>query len=625
MTKQSKITAAHDIPVIEYLALADLTLSNLNPRKEVSEAGIALLADSLVTCGLIQNLAGIMDAKGNIAIVAGGRRLRALAIAVKTRPDLGVVPVRIAPNAAIAMQWANAENTARVDLDPVDEIRAYGKMMAQDRDVGKISQAFGVTEAHVRRRLALAGLPAPVLDALKSGEISMGLAQAFTVSSEEALILEVLKGAINGYMNEYTVKNRLNPQSIDSESRKATFVGLEAYESEGGTLSRDLFEDEVLLNNPDIVERLFAEKLAAEAAAFKDAEGWAWVTFSEESPLYWYELQERNGFARVYKVEGVLDAKQVARHDALRDLYDHDTLEEKEGFELVALETIVEGDYTSAQKTIAGAIVYVDHSGVLQSVCGLIDADDKEEAVIAGILEESKHSLSQQAVAPKAAFSQKFIEDMRAIRLAAVQTALLDKPEFVLDLLAFCLSPASGCYNDTLALQFNHEKNAPSIDDAFALHGRLGGERSDKEQAAIDELREQAQGKTGAAFKDFRAMGKKVRNAQITESFARAFKVQAPEFMAEIETEAGSDVRSIWTPNAANCFKRMKGHQLETLFMFLLDLKPSSSAYKGFAKSKKGEKDAILEALFNDPTAQKVRGVTPEQKARIDAWVPECM
>lgn len=76
MTKQSKITAAHDIPVIEYLALADLTLSDLNPRKEVSEAGIALLADSLVTCGLIQNLAGIVDAKGNVAIVAGGRRLR---------------------------------------------------------------------------------------------------------------------------------------------------------------------------------------------------------------------------------------------------------------------------------------------------------------------------------------------------------------------------------------------------------------------------------------------------------------------------------------------------------------------------------------------------------------------
>jgi ParB family transcriptional regulator, chromosome partitioning protein len=625
MNTQSKITVAHDIPVIEYLPLSDLTLSNLNPRQEVSEEGIALLADSLVTCGLIQNLAGIMDAKGKVAIVAGGRRLRALAIAVKSRPDLGIVPVQIAENATIALQWANAENTARIDLDAVDEIRAYGKMMVQDRDVGKIAQAFGVTEAHVRRRLALANLPAPVLDALKSGEISMGLAQAFTVGSDEKLILEVLEDAIKGYMNEYTVKNRLNPQSIDGDSREATFVGLESYEAEGGTVTRDLFEDEVLLNNPDIIERLFAEKLAEQTAALKDAEGWAWVTFSEESSLYWYELQEQNGFARVYKIEGTLDEKQAARFDELTELSDSDALDEKGCAELAALKAITEGDYSAAQKAIAGAIVNVDHNGVLQSVRGLIDADDQEEAVVAGILEESRHSLSQQATAPKAAFSQKFIEDMRSIRLAAVQTALLDKPEFVLDLLAFCLSPASGYYNDTLALQFNHEKNAPSIDDAFALHGRLGGERSDKEEATRDKLREQAHGKTGEAFKSFRAMGKKTRNAQITESFARAFKMQAPEFMAEVESEAGSDVRSIWTPNAGNCFKRMKGHQLETLFMFLLDLKPSSSAYKGFSKSKKGEKDAILEALFNVPTAQKVRGVTAEQKARIDSWVPDCM
>lgn len=625
MTKHSKIIAAADTPIIEYLALNNLSLSDLNPRKEFSEEGIALLAESLVTCGLIQNLAGIKTAKGKVAIVAGGRRLRALAIAVKSRPDLGVVPVRIAPNAAIALQWANAENTAREDLDAVDEIRAYGKMMAQDRDVGKISQAFGVTEAHVRRRLALAGLPAPVLDALKSGEISMGLAQAFTVSSDETLILEVLNEAIGGYMNEYTVKNRLNPQSIDSDSREATFVGLEAYEAEGGTLTRDLFEDEVLLNNPDIVERLFAEKLQAAAATFKEAEGWAWVTTSEESSLYWYDLQAQNGFARVYKNVGVLDEKQTTRYDELIDLSDSDPLDKRDEAELAALEAILEGDYQPAQKATAGAIIYVDYSGSLQSVCGLINADDQEEAVIAGILEESKHSLSHQAAAQKPAFSKKFIEDMNAIRLAAVQTALLDKPEFVLDLLAFCLSPASGYYHDTLSMHFDYEKNAPSIDDAFALHARLGGERSDDEEMARDKLCEQARGKPSDAFKAFRAMGKKTRNVQITESFARAFKAQTLDFMTEIEAEAGADVRSIWTPNAVNCFKRMKGHQLEALFMSLLDLKPDNSAFKGFSKSKKGEKDAILEALFNEPTAQKVRGVTSEQKARIDAWVPECM
>ena len=67
--------------VIEYVPLADLYLSDLNPRQEADPEGIALLAQSILTCGLVQNLAGLRDDAGRIGIVAGGRRLRALAIA----------------------------------------------------------------------------------------------------------------------------------------------------------------------------------------------------------------------------------------------------------------------------------------------------------------------------------------------------------------------------------------------------------------------------------------------------------------------------------------------------------------------------------------------------------------
>ena len=49
-----------------------------------------------------------------------------------------------------------------------------------------IAVAFGVTEPHVYRRLALANLPAAVLDALQAGQINIGHAKAFTVSDDEA-------------------------------------------------------------------------------------------------------------------------------------------------------------------------------------------------------------------------------------------------------------------------------------------------------------------------------------------------------------------------------------------------------------------------------------------------------
>ena len=277
MTNQANIDTVAATDVIEYVPLTDLYLSDLNPRQDVAEEGIDLLADSLVACGLIQNLAGLRDDAGRVGVVAGGRRLRALNIAVAERPDLVQVPVRMAPSAFVAEEWANAENTAREELDPVDEVRAYHRMAEKALSIAKISQAFGVTEAHVRRRLALAGLPDPVLDALKAGEISMGQAKAMTVSEDEKKILEVLERAKRGWFNEYQIKSALKPDAVDGDNRKARFVGQAAYEAAGGSITQDLFEDEVLFNNPDILDRLFAEKLDDEATKLQEAEGWAWV------------------------------------------------------------------------------------------------------------------------------------------------------------------------------------------------------------------------------------------------------------------------------------------------------------------------------------------------------------
>lgn len=200
MTKHTTITAPN-ISKIEYVALDKLYLSDLNPRQEADSEGIEHLAQSLVACGLIQNLSGLKDAKGKIGIVAGGRRLRALKIAVLEEPNLGHVPVRIAPDAHTAETWANVENAARADLHPADEIRAFGKMYAKSLGVARIAKVFGTTEAHVYRRLALAELPNSILDAFKAGEINLTMANAFTVSNEEKRSLEVLEW--------YVVKQRL--------------------------------------------------------------------------------------------------------------------------------------------------------------------------------------------------------------------------------------------------------------------------------------------------------------------------------------------------------------------------------------------------------------------------------
>ena len=64
---------------LQMIPLANLHLSAINPRQSCTEAEIDALALSLRTVGLLQNLAGFQEAEDRIAIVAGGRRWRALA------------------------------------------------------------------------------------------------------------------------------------------------------------------------------------------------------------------------------------------------------------------------------------------------------------------------------------------------------------------------------------------------------------------------------------------------------------------------------------------------------------------------------------------------------------------
>ncbi|MEM8975158.1 MAG: ParB/RepB/Spo0J family partition protein [Pseudomonadota bacterium] len=626
MTKQSKIDIETAADIIEYVALKDLYLSDINPRKEVDDEGIALLADSIATCGLIQNLNGLRDEKGKIGVVAGGRRLRALMIAVESRPDLATVPVKVTTDPVVAEEWANAENTAREALDPVDEIRAYRAMAKKGSPLASISRAFGVTEPHVRRRMALANLPEAVLDALKARDISMGIAQAMTVSDNEAKILEVLDRAKNSHwFSEHDAKRALKPDALDGNDRMAKFVGLEAYEAAGGTITADLFEEETLLNDPETIERLFEQKLQTQAETIRAEEGWAWVTVSTESYIYWYDLQRKEGLARTYKIEGVLSEEQSERYDELAELANGDVIDEAGEAELEALEAIMEGDYSAEQKALAGIIVCVSHHGKISVERGLVKAEDQAAAIEQGVIEASKHGSTEAKKPEKPAYSQKFIDDMTAIRLAAVQTALLAKPDYLQSLFAFAMSPASGHYSGIFGLGYNAtERNCPEFDDQFVLDPRLGGEHDDKSEKDYDAVSKLAKKGKVNAFKAYRALGKKVRNGQVTAFLARAFTMQDDKFMADIEAEIGADIRSVWTPSATNCFKRLKGDQLDAIFKSMLDLGDNTDAYRAFCKSKKGVKADDLHKLFNDPERQKKMNVTAEQKARIDAWVPAC-
>lgn len=153
---------SHIKEALEETPFADLHISNLNLRTAINEASILTLAENNSAYGLIQNIAGFHDG----GCVVGGRQYRALAL-LQDDPRFQTITVKIAPDVETARFWATSENAQRETLHPADEIQDFGAMEKRRATVADIAMAYGATEAHVYRRLALAKLPSPVIEALR--------------------------------------------------------------------------------------------------------------------------------------------------------------------------------------------------------------------------------------------------------------------------------------------------------------------------------------------------------------------------------------------------------------------------------------------------------------------------
>lgn len=601
---------------IQYFPLDQLYLSPMNPREGVDAEGIALLAESIKAAGLIQNLAGHLDPDGRVGIVAGGRRLRAISeLQPEDRAAIGLaeIPVRIAPDEDTARAWASIENAAREALHPADEIRAYGRMAESGSAVPAIARVFAVTEKHVYRRLALAALPAPVLDALKAGEITLGAAECFTIAKDEALALDILDRVRGEDYSVSRLKQLLQPEAIRATDRRAVYVGLDAYEGAGGQITRDLFGSDAFLASPDLLDRLFAEKMDMDAEML--GHGWKWAQTSEDYYIS-YEVTEK--MDKIYPVEGELTEEQATRYDELAELAEGEALDENGEAELATLQAIFDGGFTDDQKAHAGIFVYVNGEGQLTVRGAYVRSEDREAAIAAEVLTgfaATRGHTGSADTAPKSPISATLRDDLNRVAKGARQHAALRDPELLIDLLAYQLSHALA-WRKPFGLSTEDVPNWPTTEaEGYALDDRLTSD-APKDMHGKD---------LAKSFRAFRKKGPDHVRGELTRMLASLYRGGDDDLSALIDKETKPAIREVWTPNAANFFGRVGGPYLNDLWRDLLDLKEDHPTATTFAKLKKGEKAAKLEALFNDPAMRKTHGVTEAQEARIAAWLPEGM
>jgi ParB family transcriptional regulator, chromosome partitioning protein len=143
------------------------------PREEFESASIERLAESLKTRGQLQPIRVRYDeARQAWVIVAGERRWRAAMLAGIPTMTCMVHDAPLPPAELLALQLV--ENALREDLKPVEQARAFKKLMeANGWSANQLARELAIAPSSVSRALSLLELPGPVQVKVDAGELAV--------------------------------------------------------------------------------------------------------------------------------------------------------------------------------------------------------------------------------------------------------------------------------------------------------------------------------------------------------------------------------------------------------------------------------------------------------------------
>jgi ParB family chromosome partitioning protein len=389
-TSPSKITLSpsQDIPFNK------LILSQANVRRIKAGISVEDLAEDIARRGLLQGLSvrAVRDPDGTetgmYEIPAGGRRYRALEVLVKQKrmTKTQAVPC-VVRTEGLAEEDSLAENVQRVALHPLDQFRAFQTLRDQGLGEEDIAARFFVSPNVVKQRLKLAAVSPRLLDLYAEDAMTLEQLMAFAVTDDHARQEQVWDGLAHAYNKDpWSIRRQLTEGAFRASDKRAQFVGLDAYEAAGGVITRDLFEDDEggLLQDPALLDRLVAAKLAREAEALR-GEGWKWIAAAADFPF-----GHASGLRRLAGDTPPLSDDEQAACDALRAEYDKlqetwasaDELPEEVDARLGEIETALDAFderpalYDPAAMANAGVFLSIDADGNLRVERGYVRPED---------------------------------------------------------------------------------------------------------------------------------------------------------------------------------------------------------------------------------------------------------
>lgn len=440
------------------IPLGKLVPSKSNVRRITDKGDRAALAASIEHHGLIQNLVVRKAEKGNkYEVVAGGRRLDALNLLMKDGRSIeGVAvtkdsPVRVVLKAEGSdTEISLAENVQRVGMHPVDEIISYRDMVEQGTEVENIAARFGQSVVTVRQRLKLASLSPRILDVMRDDEITLEQARALAISDDHEAQEKAWFEQSNWNRDPRSLRAFLTQAHVRATDRLARFVGLEAYEQAGGGVLRDLFAEDATtyLTDRPLLVTLASGRLEVVAEELRQR-GWKWAEVSLES-----NISYGGGFGRIHMRNRTLEEAEQAELDALDaefdalaeriDGYDEgdpqleadEQRQEEVSARIDAIQSASQS-FDPQEVAVAGCLVGIGYDGALEVVQGLVKPEDQKALAALrapdGEQEEGGEAESDEDAETKASgLSASLVEELTAIRTAAMRVELAARPEVAL-------------------------------------------------------------------------------------------------------------------------------------------------------------------------------------------------
>ena len=660
-------------PLIREIPLSRLALAPENVRKTPPDPRAdAELKASIAALGLLENLVVRADEPGEdgtdrFAVVAGGRRLRALQALVEDKVlDIDhPVPCQVRSGDADPGEISLAENVIRVPMHPADQVVAFTRLAEAGQSVSAIAARFGASERVVEQRLRLGNAAPELLDTYRADDIDLEVLKAFAVTTDRERQMAVWdQVAGQGYRpSAWQVKRLLTEERVPGATAIARFVGVEAYEAAGGPVMRDLFahddESGVWFEDPVLLTKLATGKL--QTAADELATRWKWATAMVE-----VEWSDTARYGRIEPQPGTptdeeqaeiakLEARQAELAELDDDEWTQETVAEAESIEtrLDEIEGAVEARavFRREDLAMAGCIVTVGHDGSMQVIQGLVKPEDMPEqtepedtGAVAGNGHDPEAvthrvtvpgpSVSTPMAPPpdreaearkEAGVGIGLADDLRSIRTALVKAKLAGDFEAAFDLALFQMGRAvfaPGYHDHALDIAVKETPDRPNtrMNDAdFADWSPGEAMLEDRSGLSMDWLTIEDGGESFAAL---RALPQADKEALFAACVARTVKGQLafePQARPELEaTVARLDIdfaRHV-RPTADMLWSRIAKARVLDIARTVFGLNWASAR----SKYKKPALAEAMEAAFaaGDPPV----GVSAAMHADALAWTP---